>query len=63
MNFMGVQNFKTINDVDYALGEDKIDINSNTLHALAPRMTPGKIKSNIVVRHIPCLCPSWFSKL
>ena len=37
--------FHTINDVDYALGEDKIDINSNTLHALAPRMTPGKIKS------------------
>lgn len=37
--------FQTINDVDYALGEDKIDINSNTLHALAPRMTPGKIKS------------------
>ena len=37
--------FQTINDVDYALGEDNIDINSNTLHALAPRMTPGKIKS------------------
>lgn len=37
--------FQTINDVDYALGEDNIDINSNTLHALAPRMTPRKIKS------------------